>query len=58
MYVIKPQAVPYSMAKDESISSKIKNKMQMPTFTTFIQHGIASLSSSNQTRKRNKRNTN
>ena len=42
---------------DESISSKIRKKTRMPTLTTFIQHSIRSLSNSNQTRKRNKRNS-
>ena len=32
---------------DESISSKIRKKTRMPTLTTFIQHGIRSLSNSN-----------
>ena len=42
--------------KIESISSKIRNKMGVPTFTTTIQHSSGSPNHSNQRRKRNKRN--
>ena len=38
--------------KAESISSKIRYKTRMPTFTTFIQHSIACPSQSNHIRKR------
>ena len=42
--------------KMESISSKIRNKIRVPTLTTTIQHGFRSPSHSNQRRKRNKMN--
>ena len=35
---------------------EIRNKTRVSTFTTIIQHSSASLSYSNQRRKRNKRN--
>ena len=39
-----------------TISSMIRDKIKKPTLTTFIQHGIGSLSHTNLVRKRNKRN--
>ena len=42
--------------KIESISSKIRDKIRVPTLTTTIQHSFGSSSHSNQRRKRNKRN--
>ena len=39
----------------ESISSKIRNKTRVSTFTTTIQHSFGSFDQSNQSRKRNKR---
>ena len=43
--------------KTESISPKVRNKTRVPTFTTTIQHSFGSFSHSNQSRKRNKRNS-
>ena len=42
--------------KIESISSKIRDKIWVPTLTTTIQHSFGSSSHSDQRRKRNKRN--
>ena len=42
--------------KIESISSKVRNKTRVPTFTTTIQHSFGSFGHSNQNRRRNKRN--
>ena len=42
--------------KIESISSKIRNKTNLPTLTTIIQHSFGSPSYGNQRRKRNERN--
>src|SRR5574341_255235 len=47
-----------SMLKIESISSKVRNKARVPTFTITIQHSFGSFGHSNQSRKRNKRNPN
>ena len=44
--------------KSENISTKIRNKTRMSTFTTTIQQSSGSPSHSNQRRKRNKRNPN
>ena len=44
--------------KIESISSKVRNKTRVPTFTTTIQHSFGSFGHSNQSRKINKRNPN
>jgi len=44
--------------KAESIPSEIRNKIRMPIFTIFIQYSIGSLSHNNQTRKRNKKESN
>ena len=44
--------------KIESISSKVRNKTRVPTFTTTIQHSFGSFGQSNQSRKINKRNLN
>ena len=44
--------------KIESISSKVRNKTRVPTFTITIQHSFGSSGHSNQSRKRNKRNPN
>ena len=44
--------------KIESISSKVRNKTKVPTFTITIQHSFGSFGHSNQSRKRNKRNPN
>ena len=44
--------------KNESISSKVRNKTTVPTFTTTIKHSFGSFGHSNQSRKRNKRNPN
>ena len=41
--------------KTETISTKIRNKVRLPTLTTVIQHSFGSVSHSNQRRKRNKR---
>ena len=41
--------------KTEIISSKIRNKTRMSTFTTIIQHSFGSPGHGNQRRKRNKR---
>ena len=38
----------------ESISSKVRNKTRVPTFTTTIQHSFGSFGHSNQSRKINK----
>ena len=37
----------YSMVKEKSISSKIRNKARMPTFITSVQHSTGSSSQSN-----------
>src|SRR5574340_530581 len=44
--------------KIESISSKVRNKTRVPTFTITIQHSIGSFGHSNQSRKRKKRHPN
>ena len=44
--------------KIESLSPKVRNKTQVPTLTTIIQHSFGSFGHSNQSRKRNKRNPN
>ena len=36
----------------QTISSKIRNKIKIPTLATFIQHSIGSLSHNNQTEGR------
>lgn len=41
--------------KAESISSKIRNRTRMLTFTIFIQHSFGNPSHNNQRRKRNER---
>ena len=50
-----PQQTSFSMMKNESISSKIRNKTRMSTLATNIQHSFGSPSHGNQRRKRNKR---
>ena len=55
--MISLQQTLFLMVKNESISPKIRNKTRLSTFTTIIQHSFASLSYSNQRRKRNKRNS-
>ena len=40
------------------VSSKVRNKTRVPTFTITIQHSFGSFGHSNQSRKRNKRNPN
>ena len=47
-----------SILKIESISSKVRNKTRVPTFTTTIQHSSGSFGYSDQSRKRNKRDPN
>ena len=54
--MMNPQQTLSSMAKNESISPKVRNKTKVPTLTTAIQHSFGSFSHSNQRRKRNKRN--
>ena len=49
-----PQQTLSSMVKIESISSKVRNKTRVPTFTITIQHSFGSFGHSNQNRKRNK----
>ena len=49
-----PQLTSYSTVKYESISSNIKNKISIPTLTTFIQHSIGYPSQNNQVKERNK----
>ena len=44
--------------KIESVSTKVRNKTRVPTFTATIQHSSGSFGHSNQSRKRNKRNPN
>ena len=44
--------------KIENISSKVRNKTRVPTFTITIQHSFGSSGHSNQSRKRNKKNPN
>ena len=39
--------------KIESISPKVRNKTRVPTFTATIQHSFGSFGHSNQSRKRN-----
>ena len=51
-----PEQTLSTMAKSESVSSKIRNKTRVPTRTTTIQHTFGSPSHSKQRRKRNKRN--
>ena len=51
-----PQPTSFSMVKNESIFTKIRNKTRLPTLTAIIQHSFGSFSHSNQRRKRNKRN--
>ena len=52
----KPTAKSFSKLKSESNSTKIRNKTQMSTLTTFFQHRFRSPSHDNQRRKRNIRN--
>ena len=53
-----PQQTLSSMGKIESISSEVRKKTRVPTFTITIQHSFGSFGHSNQSRKRNKRNPN
>ena len=43
--------------KIESVSPKVSNKTRVPTLTTTMQHSFGSFSHSNQSIKRNKRNS-
>ena len=43
--------------KIESISSKVMKKTRVPTLTTTVQHSFGSFGHSNQSRKRDKRNS-
>ena len=55
----KPTAnIVLSGEKNETISSKIRNKVTWFSLTTIIQNNFGSFSHSNQRRKRNKRNLN
>ena len=56
--MINPQQTSFSVAKTESISSKIRKKTRMSTLTTIIQHSFRCSSDSNQSRKINKKNLN
>ena len=47
-----PQQTLSSMVKNESISSKVRNKTRVPTLTTTIQHSFGSFGHSNQSRKK------
>ena len=51
MYVRNPQSASHSVVK----SSKLFNRMGVPTLATCIQHSTGSPNHSNQTRKRHKR---
>ena len=51
-----PQLTSLSMTKKRKISTKIRQKTRMSTFTTTIQHSFVSSSHGNQKRKRKKRN--
>ena len=57
--MINPQQTLSSMdnGKIHSISPKGRNRTRMPTLTTTIQHSFGSFGHSNQSRKRNKRNS-
>ena len=46
----------FSMVKNKSIPTKIRNKARVSTFTTITLHGSGSPIFSNQIRQRNKRN--
>ena len=50
--MMNPQQTLSSMAKNESISPKVRNKTKVPTLTTDIQHSFGSFSHSNQRRQR------
>ena len=52
-----PQQTSFSVAKTESISSKIRNKTRRSTHTTIIQHSFRCSNDSNQSRKMNKNNS-
>ena len=55
----KAQSTSYSMHSiGERVSSKIRNRIRMPTLTMFIQHSMGSSSHNNQTRKTKKNNPN
>ena len=56
--MINPQQTSFSLAKTESISSKIRNKKRMSTLITIFQHSLRYSSDSNQSRKTNKKNLN
>ena len=49
----KPTQTLSSMVKNESISPKVRNKTRVHTFTATIQHSFGSFGHSNQSRKRN-----
>jgi len=49
--MINPQQALSSTVKIESISSKVRNKTRLLTFTITIQHSFGSFSHSNQSRK-------
>ena len=53
-----PELKSFSTVKNESISSKIRNKTRISTPPTFIQHSYGSPSHSNQRRQVNKMNPN
>ena len=53
-----PQQTLSSMVKYWKLSSKVRKKTRVPTFTTNIQHSFGSFGHSNQSIKRNKRNPN
>ena len=55
-YMISLQQTLFSMVKNWKHPPKIRNKTRVSTFTTIIQHSSGSPSTSNQRRKRNKRN--
>ena len=44
--------------KNETISTKIRNRTRLPTVTTIIQHSFGRFSHRNQRQERNKRNPN
>ena len=50
------QQTSFSVAKTESISSKIRNKTRVSTHITIIQHSFRCSNDSNQSRKMNKNN--
>ena len=52
----KPTANIILTGENQSISSKIRNKTRVSSFTAIIQHSFGSLSCSNQRTKRNKTN--